>query len=110
MIEELIAERNLAIKSKDLVTANDIKNRLLETGVVLSDTKEGTRWKRNINEYIAMCPKCQELRIGLDSEIIIDLSPQNNMHCGKCETPIRQYIVYRRIGTLEETNAVPRVR
>jgi len=63
-----------------------------------------------MNEYIAMCPKCEELRVGLDSEIIIDLSPQNSMHCGNCKTPIRKYVVYQRIGTLEETNAVPRVR
>lgn len=45
-IESLIAERNQARKLRDFARADQIRARLLELGVVLEDTKEGTRWKR----------------------------------------------------------------
>lgn len=45
-IEKLIAERNLARKSKEFARADSIRDRLLEMGIVLEDTKDGTRWKR----------------------------------------------------------------
>jgi cysteinyl-tRNA synthetase len=45
-IESLIAERNKARKTKNFARSDEIRNELLERGVVLEDTKEGTRWKR----------------------------------------------------------------
>lgn len=45
-IESLIAERNKARKTKNFARSDEIRNQLLERGVVLEDTKEGTRWKR----------------------------------------------------------------
>jgi cysteinyl-tRNA synthetase len=45
-IEALIAERTAAKKSKQFARADEIRNQLLEAGVVLEDTKDGVRWKR----------------------------------------------------------------
>jgi len=45
-VDALIAERNRARKAKDFARSDAIRNELLERGVVLEDTKEGTRWKR----------------------------------------------------------------
>ncbi|MBM3761071.1 MAG: cysteine--tRNA ligase [Acidobacteria bacterium] len=45
-IEALIAERTAAKKSKQFARADEIRNQLLEAGIVLEDTKEGVRWKR----------------------------------------------------------------
>jgi cysteinyl-tRNA synthetase len=45
-VEALIAERNRARKAKDFARSDEIRAELLERGVVLEDTKEGTRWKR----------------------------------------------------------------
>ncbi len=45
-IESLIAERNKARKTKNFARSDEIRKELLERGVVLEDTKEGTRWKR----------------------------------------------------------------
>jgi cysteinyl-tRNA synthetase len=45
-IETKIAERNQARKSRNFVRGDEIRKELLEMGVVLEDTKEGTRWKR----------------------------------------------------------------
>ena len=45
-IESLIAERNRARKTRDFGRSDEIRNELLARGIVLEDTKEGTRWKR----------------------------------------------------------------
>ena len=45
-IAQLIEEREEARRSKDFERADEIRNLLEERGVLLEDTKEGTRWKR----------------------------------------------------------------
>jgi len=45
-IETRIAEREAARKSRDFERSDQIRSELLEAGVVLEDTKSGTRWKR----------------------------------------------------------------
>jgi len=45
-IETLIAERTQAKKSRNFARSDEIRNLLLEKGVVLEDTKDGVRWKR----------------------------------------------------------------
>ena len=45
-IEKLIEERQAARKSKDFARADEIRNILLEKGIVLEDTREGVKWKR----------------------------------------------------------------
>jgi cysteinyl-tRNA synthetase len=45
-IEAKIAERNQARKSRNFARSDEIRKELLELGIVLEDTKEGTRWKR----------------------------------------------------------------
>ena len=45
-IEALIAERVLAKKTKNFKRSDEIRAQLLESGVILEDTKEGMRWKR----------------------------------------------------------------
>jgi cysteinyl-tRNA synthetase len=44
-IMKLIEERNIAKKNKDFATADKIRNDLLEKGIVLLDTREGTTYK-----------------------------------------------------------------
>ena len=44
-IMKLIEERNIAKKNKDFTKADEIRNNLLERGVVLLDTREGTTYK-----------------------------------------------------------------
>jgi cysteinyl-tRNA synthetase len=44
-IEELIAERVAAKKSRNFARADEIRKQLADHGVVLEDTKEGVRWK-----------------------------------------------------------------
>ncbi|MBP6990456.1 MAG: cysteine--tRNA ligase [Spirochaetes bacterium] len=44
-VESMIAERIAAKKDKNFARADGIRKQLLEKGVVLEDTKEGTRWK-----------------------------------------------------------------
>lgn len=46
-IEELIAKRNAARKNKDFKLADKIRNDLASSGIILEDTKDGVRWKRN---------------------------------------------------------------
>lgn len=46
-IEKLIQDRQDARKNKDFAKADEIRNLLLEKGIVLEDTREGVRWKRN---------------------------------------------------------------
>jgi cysteinyl-tRNA synthetase len=45
-IDERVAERNRAKKARDFALADAVRNELLEHGVILEDTREGTRWKR----------------------------------------------------------------
>ena len=45
-IEKLIAERQAARKEKNFARADEIRNELLEKGIVLEDTREGVKWKR----------------------------------------------------------------
>jgi cysteinyl-tRNA synthetase len=45
-IEELIAERTAAKKSRDFARADQIRKDLAAQGVILEDTKDGVRWKR----------------------------------------------------------------
>lgn len=45
-IEALLAERTAAKKAKQFSRADEIRNQLLEAGIILEDTKDGVRWKR----------------------------------------------------------------
>lgn len=45
-VEELIARRRQARKDKDFALADQIRNQLLEQGIILEDTREGVKWKR----------------------------------------------------------------
>lgn len=45
-VESLIAERQAARKSKNFQRADEIRNELLEKGIILEDTREGVKWKR----------------------------------------------------------------
>jgi len=45
-IEQLIAQRKEAKKTRDFARADAIRNELLEKGVIIEDTKDGVRWKR----------------------------------------------------------------
>ncbi len=45
-IEDLIAQRQAARKAKDFQKADQIRDTLLEKGIILKDTREGVQWKR----------------------------------------------------------------
>ena len=45
-IEKLIEERQMARKEKNFARADEIRDTLLEMGIVLEDTREGVKWKR----------------------------------------------------------------
>ena len=45
-IEKLIEERQAARKNKDFARADEIRDQLLEQGIVLKDTREGVKWSR----------------------------------------------------------------
>ncbi|MBN8731319.1 MAG: cysteine--tRNA ligase [Acidobacteria bacterium] len=45
-IDALVNERIAAKKAKNFARSDEIRNLLLEQGVILEDTREGTRWKR----------------------------------------------------------------
>jgi cysteinyl-tRNA synthetase len=45
-VERLIAERAQAKKNRDFARSDQIRQELLNAGVILEDTKEGARWKR----------------------------------------------------------------
>ncbi len=45
-VESMIAERAAAKKRRDFARADQIRQQLLEQGIILEDTKGGVRWKR----------------------------------------------------------------
>ncbi len=45
-IEKLIQDRVDAKKNKDFALADEIRNKLLGMGIILEDTRQGTKWKR----------------------------------------------------------------
>ena len=45
-IEKLIEDRQAARKNRDFAKADQIRDMLLDKGIVLEDTREGVRWKR----------------------------------------------------------------
>ena len=45
-IEALIEERQAARKEKNFARADEIRDMLLEKGIILEDTREGVKWKR----------------------------------------------------------------
>src|SRR5918998_4430824 len=45
-VQSLIDERQEARRRRDFSRADDIRDRLLERGIVLEDTRDGVRWKR----------------------------------------------------------------
>ena len=45
-IEALIEERQAARKEKNFARADEIRDLLLEKGIILEDTREGVKWKR----------------------------------------------------------------
>lgn len=45
-IEALIEERQAARKARDFAKADEIRDKLLEMGIELKDTREGVKWKR----------------------------------------------------------------
>ena len=45
-IEEMIKDRELARKNRDWETADKIRKKLYDMGIILEDTSEGIRWKK----------------------------------------------------------------
>ncbi|MGI6156714.1 MAG: CysS/YqeB C-terminal domain-containing protein, partial [Enterococcus lemanii] len=45
-IEALIVERNQARKEKNFARSDEIRDLFKEKGIVLEDTPQGTRWRR----------------------------------------------------------------
>ncbi len=45
-IEKLIEERQTARKEKNFARADEIRDELLQKGIILEDTREGVKWKR----------------------------------------------------------------
>jgi len=45
-VEALVAERNAAKKLRDFARSDAIRKQLAEAGIILEDTKDGVRWKR----------------------------------------------------------------
>ncbi len=45
-VESLVAERHNAKKTRNFARADQIREQLLEQGIILEDTKSGIRWKR----------------------------------------------------------------
>ena len=45
-IENLIAQRTAAKKAKNFQLADEIRQQLLDKGIVLEDTRQGVKWKR----------------------------------------------------------------
>lgn len=45
-VEQLIADRQQARKDKNFALADEIRQKLLDKGIVLEDTREGVKWKK----------------------------------------------------------------
>ena len=45
-IEALIEQRTAARKAKDFKTADEIRDKLKEMGIILEDTPQGVKWTR----------------------------------------------------------------
>ena len=45
-IDALVAERTLAKRQRNFARADQIRNELVEKGIVIEDSKDGVRWKR----------------------------------------------------------------
>jgi cysteinyl-tRNA synthetase len=45
-IDALVAERTLAKRQRNFARADQIRNQLAESGVLIEDSKDGVRWKR----------------------------------------------------------------
>lgn len=45
-VERLIAERNAAKKARDFAKSDAIRKQLSDAGIIVEDTKDGSRWKR----------------------------------------------------------------
>ena len=45
-VEALIEQRQAARKAKDFAKADEIRDKLLDMGIQLKDTREGVQWKR----------------------------------------------------------------
>ncbi len=45
-IEALIEQRQAARKNKNFARADEIRDELLEKGIILEDTREGVKWKK----------------------------------------------------------------
>lgn len=46
-IEDLIAQRDVARAQRDFARSDALRDELKERGIILEDTPQGTRWKRN---------------------------------------------------------------
>ena len=46
LIESMIEERTNAKKEKNFAKADEIRNKLLEMGIELEDTRQGVKWKK----------------------------------------------------------------
>jgi cysteinyl-tRNA synthetase len=47
-IEKLVEERNQARKNKNFARGDEIRDMLLEEGIILKDSPEGTKWHRKL--------------------------------------------------------------
>ena len=47
-IEKLIEDRNNARKNKDFALADKIRDDLKAKGIVLEDTRQGVKWRRDV--------------------------------------------------------------
>jgi cysteinyl-tRNA synthetase len=45
-VDELVASRNAARAERDFAAADRIRDQLLEMGIVIEDSRDGTRWRR----------------------------------------------------------------
>ena len=45
-VNRLIEERNAAKKARDFARSDAIRKQLADAGILVEDTKDGTRWKR----------------------------------------------------------------